>query len=318
MVFSLDHMLFPVIFTERFTDFIAPEKESLDVMSQGTMGGFLEVFATIRPVAARLILPVLLVAIALSMILSIFYPEKSAKLLPWLDKLAPRVLRIVFSLMLFMPFAILSAIFMLFKSHGLHLLTTVMIFIVLQVTIILFFLGLYYLLGYFLGSVKPGPFFNAMIPTYLLAASTRSSYACIASTTESAQRSLGIEEPLIATAIPFFLVTFRANRVISSLMNLQFIAYCLGINLSVSLIISFLFFQLLESIGSPGLPGSTRFSNLPFYLAAGIPVQAYLFTKSIDDIPDIFKTILNVTYPAILLSLVVNFQKALRGYRLSG
>ena len=36
-------------------------------------------------------------------------------------------------------------------------------------------------------------------------------------------------------------------------------------------------------------------TTLPLYLAAGIPLEGILILKAVDVIPDIFKTILNVT-----------------------
>jgi Na+/H+-dicarboxylate symporter len=147
-----------------------------------------------------------------------------------------------------------------------------------------------------------------MIPTYFVAASTRSSYASITSTTESAHKALGDDGMIVDSTIPFLIITFRANRTFTTVMNFQFLAFCFGSPIELNLLLTFLFVSLVESIGSPGLPGSTRLTSIPFYVAAGIPIPAYLFSKAIDDIPDIFKTLLNVTYPIILLGLVTQMK----------
>ena len=48
-----------------------------------------------------------------------------------------------------------------------------------------------------------------------------------------------------------------------------------------------------SSIGVPG--GGSAFKTLPAYLAAGIPIEGIIVAEAVETIPDIFKTLLNVT-----------------------
>ena len=45
-------------------------------------------------------------------------------------------------------------------------------------------------------------------------------------------------------------------------------------------------------------------STLPFYLGAGIPLEGVVLLKAVDAIPDIFKTLLNVTADMTVATVV--------------
>jgi proton glutamate symport protein len=53
---------------------------------------------------------------------------------------------------------------------------------------------------------------------------------------------------------------------------------------------------LILSFSAVGVPGGgSAFRSLPAYLAAGIPIEVYVILEAVDTIPDIFKTLTNVT-----------------------
>jgi Na+/H+-dicarboxylate symporter len=41
--------------------------------------------------------------------------------------------------------------------------------------------------------------------------------------------------------------------------------------------------------------GGSAFKTLPAYLAAGLPIEGIIIAEAVETIPDIFKTVLNVT-----------------------
>ena len=50
------------------------------------------------------------------------------------------------------------------------------------------------------------------------------------------------------------------------------------------------------SFSSLGIPlGGGGIRTLPAYLAAGVPIEALILFEAVEAIPDIFKTLLNVT-----------------------
>ena len=50
------------------------------------------------------------------------------------------------------------------------------------------------------------------------------------------------------------------------------------------------------SFTSVGVPnGGAAFKTLPAYVAAGLPIEGIIIAEAVETIPDIFKTVLNVT-----------------------
>jgi Na+/H+-dicarboxylate symporter len=48
-------------------------------------------------------------------------------------------------------------------------------------------------------------------------------------------------------------------------------------------------------MNSPGIPQEGFSLAMPLYLSMGIPLESYILMKTIDVIPDVAKTLLNVT-----------------------
>ncbi len=52
---------------------------------------------------------------------------------------------------------------------------------------------------------------------------------------------------------------------------------------------------MVLSFSSPGIPSGGFLVTLPFYVSAGIPVEGVILLRVVDAVPDIFKTLVNVT-----------------------
>ena len=63
-------------------------------------------------------------------------------------------------------------------------------------------------------------------------------------------------------------------------------------------------------IASAGIPSGSKLLSWPIFLAAGVPVEALVVLKVIDAIPDIFKTLLNVTADLSITVIVQRFAGA--------
>ena len=90
--------------------------------------------------------------------------------------------------------------------------------------------------------------------------------------------------------------TFKVNKAISSPLQFLFLAHVYGIELSVAQLVTFTVLAIVLSFTTLGIPsGGSLMRSAPLYVAAGIPIQGYLLTEAADSIPDILKTLVNVT-----------------------
>jgi Na+/H+-dicarboxylate symporter len=96
--------------------------------------------------------------------------------------------------------------------------------------------------------------------------------------------------------LPLSVSTFKVNRTISSTTKLLFLAHVFAVPLGAAELATFLVTALILSFSSVGVPGGgSAFRTLPAYLAAGVPIEGIVILEAVDTIPDIFKTLTNVT-----------------------
>ena len=169
-------------------------------------------------------------------------------------------------------------------------------FIVLVSALLLLATLLLYPVTALFGRTSMRRFARAVAPAQLVAVSTRSSIASLPALIEGGTEHLRLPVTATGFVLPLTVAVFKVNRTISSTAKLLFIAHLYGIPLSTQTIVAFLATVILLSFSSVGVPdGGTAFATVPAYLAAGLPLEAVVVFEATTTIPDIFKTVLNVT-----------------------
>ena len=113
-----------------------------------------------------------------------------------------------------------------------------------------------------------------------------------------------------AFVLPLSVSTFKLNLALTQPFNLLFISSMFGMHLSPAFMLTFTATMLLLSFTTAGIPSGGAFVSLPFYLSLGIPIEAFALFKVADAVPDIFKTILNVTADMTVATIVARFASA--------
>lgn len=163
-------------------------------------------------------------------------------------------------------------------------------------SLLLLFTGALYPLTAALGRTTLGAFARAAAPAQLVAASTRSSIAALPALVEGGRKHLGLPDSSTSLVLPLSVSLFKFNRAISSPVKLLFLAHVYGIPMPPARVATFLITVIILSFASVGLPGGgSAFKTLPAYLAAGVPIEGVVILEAVETIPDIFKTVLNVT-----------------------
>jgi proton glutamate symport protein len=161
---------------------------------------------------------------------------------------------------------------------------------------LLFVTVLLYPVTALLGRVSIRRFARAVAPAQLVAAGSRSSIASLPALIEGARDGLALPPMAAGFVLPFSVALFKLNRTASSAVRVLVLAHVLGISLHPAQLLVFLLTEMVVSVSAIGVPGGGgQLRGLPAYLALGIPVQAILLLETVDDIPDIFKTVVNVT-----------------------
>ena len=81
----------------------------------------------------------------------------------------------------------------------------------------------------------------------------------------------------------------------------------MSIHASPASIFAFVIGALILSFAVAGVPGSGSLHSIPLYLALGIPLEGIILLNSVESIPDIFETLLNVTADMTVATVVARF-----------
>jgi len=147
------------------------------------------------------------------------------------------------------------------------------------------------------GGVSLPAFARAVAPVQVLAFSTQSSLACLPAMIERANDDLRIPPRITGLVLPLAVAVFRLTSPVANLAVAYFVAHVFGIQPGVPQMIAAVFVAFAISVGSVGLPGQISFfvSMAPICLALGVPLDLLPILLAVEVIPDIFRTIGNVT-----------------------
>ena len=138
-------------------------------------------------------------------------------------------------------------------------------------------------------------FARAALPAQVVAMTTRSSMAALPAMTAGASDVLKLERTATTFALPLAVSTFRLNQAVSWVVMAIFAAKLYDVHLPGTAIATLAVTSVLMSFSVPGIPSASLFVVAPFFAGYGIPPEAIGVLIALDLIPDVFKTLLNVT-----------------------
>lgn len=155
------------------------------------------------------------------------------------------------------------------------------------------------------GGVRMGPFTRGLIPSQAVAISTRSSLASLPAMLSGA-RSMGIREEVSDVTLPIAVALFRATGPAMNTAVAFYVAHWLGIQPTLAQMIAATAVGAVMSYGAVSLPGEVSYisSIAPIALALGVPIAPLGLLVAVEMIPDIFRTVGNVTHDVALASIV--------------
>ena len=145
------------------------------------------------------------------------------------------------------------------------------------------------------GRVSLPRFARAVASAQAVAASTRSSLAALPALVEGGRRHLFLPDSATGFVLPLSVGVFKLNRTVSSPLKLLFLAHVFGIRLHPEQLTAFLVMQVALSFSTAGVPSMGTVRSIPAYVAVGIPLEGVVLLDAMEAIPDVFKTVLNVT-----------------------
>lgn len=153
-------------------------------------------------------------------------------------------------------------------------------------------------------------FTSAATPVWAIAASTQSSLASLPAMLEAALRGLQIPPRIADVTLPLAVAVFRFTSPVANLAVCFFVAHLYGLEPSFVQILGAVIVAYAVSIAAVGLPGQISFiaSIAPICLAMGVPTELLGILIAVEIIPDIFRTLGNVTGDLAATSILARNQ----------
>ena len=145
-----------------------------------------------------------------------------------------------------------------------------------------------------LGRVSLVQLARGLAPAQALAFSSRSTMATLPAMIESARR-LGVPESIVAFVVPLAASMLRVGSGVGQTVALLFAARLFGVALSPAQLLTVLLTTVVTSFAIPGVPGGSIVVMAPILASAGVPAAAVGILLGADVIPDMFRTMANVT-----------------------
>jgi len=153
-----------------------------------------------------------------------------------------------------------------------------------------------YPLAMFGAGLPLGRFARAVAPSQAVAISTQSSLASLPAMLRGAEK-LGIPVAASGVVLPLAVALFRATGPVMNFGVVLYIAHWYGIELTPAQLAIGLAVGATTTLGAVSLPGQISFvsSIAPIGLAMGLPMEPLILLIAVETIPDIIRTLGNVT-----------------------
>ena len=153
-----------------------------------------------------------------------------------------------------------------------------------------------YPIAMFAGRLPFRRFASAMIAPQSVAISTRSSLASLPAMLAAA-RLMGVREQVADVSLPMAVALFRATGPAMNVGVAFYVAHWLGYEPSLGQVLAATAVAAVISYGAVSLPGEVSFisSIAPIGMALGIPIAPLALLVAVEMVPDIIRTLGNVT-----------------------
>lgn len=161
------------------------------------------------------------------------------------------------------------------------------------------------------GGVHAGVLTRGLIAPQAVAISTRSSLACLPAMLAST-REMGVRQEVGDVSLPIAVALFRATGPAMNVAVAFYVAHWLGLHPTFAQMVAATAVGAVMSYGAVSLPGEVSYisSIAPIALALGVPIAPLGLLVAVEMVPDIFRTVGNVTHDVALATIVDRATKA--------
>lgn len=222
--------------------------------------------------------------------------ERRAALLDLADVATQALIKIVHWVLRLAPLGIFALVLPTVAQFGWSLVQAMLWFMLAVALGCATFIAVVYLPAVaFMAGLKPGRFLGASLSSMLMGFSTTSSLATLPTMLEAAGRALKISPGVAGFTLPLGASVNRGGSALYQAVAVLFIAQLYGVPLGLGALVQAGAAVFLASLTVAAVPSGSVISLMPAFTATGLPLSALTILIGLDRIPDMFRTMTNVT-----------------------
>jgi Na+/H+-dicarboxylate symporter len=249
----------------------------------------------VKAAADGAMLPLIIFTLGFGVALTKVAGERRAAVVGFFSGLADAMKVLVGWVITLAPIGVFALAAPLAARMGVSAAGALLSYIVLAVTLTVIVLAvLVYPAAVVFGGVSLRRLLRACAPAQAVAVSSRSTMAALPAMIDAA-RALGVTESVIAFAVPLAASMFRVGSAVGQTVAVLFAARLFNVIIAPAHLVAILIVTVLTTFTVPGIPGGSIVVMVPILLAAQVPADAVGVLLGADVIPDMFRTMANVT-----------------------
>jgi proton glutamate symport protein len=240
--------------------------------------------------------PLVIFALFFGCAVSRIEPDLRASIQTFFRAVVQAMLVIVHWVLWVAPLGVFALAFAVGARAGVSAAGALLQYVVLAVSACLVTALLAYVVAALLGRMSPLAFARAALPAQIVAASTQSSLASLPAMIDAAG-PLGVGRQDAGIVLPLAVSIFRAASAAANVTVAIYLAHLHGVALGPGTLVIGALVAAAVSVAAVGLPAQVSFFAIigPVCLAMGVPIALLPLLLAIETIPDIFRTLGNVT-----------------------
>jgi len=222
--------------------------------------------------------------------------EKRAPLTTIADSVTETLIRIIHWVLWFAPVGIFALVAPLVAQFGGPLLLAMGRFIIAVIVGVFVFIAAVYLpCVAVIARLAPLRFLRAAYPSMLMGFSATSSMAALPTMLDAADTELQVPRPVSGFVLPLAATINRGGSAVFQAIAVVFIARLYGIPFGFGEMLAAGAAVFFSSLTVASVPSASVISLFPSFQSTGLPIAGLSILLGLDRIPDMFRTMTNVT-----------------------
>lgn len=263
----------------------------------------------VRAAADGAMLPLVVFSIALGLAATRIRPVDRESLIGFFRAAAEAMLVLVRWVLMAAPVGVFALSLGVAARMGLAAAGAIGYYIGVTAISLLTLIAAFYVVATLVAGLAPRAFARAVLPAQLVGFTSRSSLASLPAQVEGATSQLNLPPHATGFVLPLAVSSFKPHAPVNWAGLIVFTGLLYGVQIGPAELLTVVVSAALLSFAVPGIPSAGMLLSAPIFVSLGLPVEALGILIAVDAIPDMFKTVANVTGQFTSGVLVARFSR---------